>query len=37
MFKQGDIVLVEFPFSDGEGNKIRPALVISNISINHVQ
>ena len=36
MFKQGDIVLVEFPFSDGEGNKIRPALVISNKSINHV-
>ena len=36
MFKQGDIVLVEFPFSDGEGNKIRPALVISNTSINHV-
>ena len=36
MFKQGDIVLVEFPFSDGRGSKIRPALVISNVSINHV-
>lgn len=36
MYKQGDIVLVEFPYSDGAGNKVRPALVISNILISHV-
>ena len=25
-----DIVLVDFPFSDGSGSKVRPALVIQN-------
>ena len=28
--KRGDIVSVDFPFSDGSGSKFRPALVISN-------
>lgn len=36
MYKQGDIVLVDFPFSDGGGSKIRPSLVISNITLNQV-
>ena len=31
-FKQGDIVLVEYPFSERTGNKKRPALVVSNDS-----
>jgi mRNA interferase MazF len=32
--KQGDIVAVDFPFSDGSGIKRRPALVISGDFIN---
>jgi len=28
--RRGDIVLVEFPFSSGAGQKLRPALVIQN-------
>ena len=33
MFKQGDIVIVKFPFTDGSEFKKRPALVISNNKI----
>lgn len=33
MFKRGDIVSVNFPFSDGSGSKLRPALILSNNSI----
>jgi mRNA interferase MazF len=32
--KQGDIVAVDFPFSDGSRIKRRPALVISSNQIN---
>lgn len=32
--KQGDIVLVPFPFIDQTGSKPRPALVISGKSVN---
>ena len=32
--KQRDIILVNFPFSDQYGGKVRPALVISNNSFN---
>ena len=28
--KRGDIVLLAFPFSDGSGTKIRPALVVQS-------
>ena len=31
-YKQGDIVLVEFSFSEGAGSKKRPALIISSYS-----
>src|SRR5690606_18878706 len=31
---QGDIVLVPFPFSDQSGSKPRPAIIISNSSVN---
>jgi len=34
MHEQGDIVLIPFPYSDLTGNKIRPALIISNKNLN---
>lgn len=34
MFDQGDIVAVDFPFTDGSSTKKRPAIVISNKSIS---
>ncbi|KAA9346064.1 type II toxin-antitoxin system PemK/MazF family toxin [Adhaeribacter soli] len=33
-FQQGDIVWVDFPFTDGTQTKPRPALVISNEVVN---
>lgn len=32
--KQRDIVLVPFPFSDQSGQKVRPALIVSNKGFN---
>lgn len=32
--KQGEIVLLEYPFSNLEEKKLRPALIISNNSFN---
>ena len=32
--KQGDIVIIEFPFSDLAEKKIRPAVVLSNATYN---
>lgn len=32
--KQRDIVLVPFPFADQSGQKIRPALIVSNDKFN---
>ena len=26
--KRGDVVLMDYPFSDGTGSKVRPALVV---------
>jgi mRNA interferase MazF len=34
MYKQGDVVIVKFPFTDGSEFKRRPALVISNELVN---
>lgn len=33
-FYPGDIVWVNFPFTDGSSSKIRPALVLSNTKVN---
>ena len=33
-YKQRDILLVPFPFSDQSGNKVRPVLIISNDMFN---
>jgi len=27
-FAKGEVVLIDFPFSDGSGSKIRPALIV---------
>ncbi|MEK6886775.1 MAG: type II toxin-antitoxin system PemK/MazF family toxin, partial [Nanoarchaeota archaeon] len=37
VYKQRDIVLIPFPYSDLTGAKQRPALIISNNKINHTQ
>lgn len=34
MFKQGDIILTKFPFSNLTDAKLRPAIVISNNNLN---
>ena len=31
---RGDVVLVDYPFSDRTGNKVRPALVVQNDNLN---
>jgi mRNA interferase MazF len=31
---RGDIVLVDYPFSDGTGSKVRPALVVQADALN---
>ena len=34
IYKQGDIVVVNFPFTDISQTKKRPALVVSNDNVN---
>ena len=34
MFRQGDIVLTIFPYTDLSGSKLRPALIISDDAVN---
>lgn len=34
MTRRGDIVIIDFPFSDGSGSKIRPCLVVQNDADN---
>jgi mRNA interferase MazF len=36
-FRQGDIVIVPFPFSDGQLAKSRPAVVISGERVNNTR
>ncbi len=36
-FKFGDIVLLRFPFTDQQGSKRRPAVVISNQAYNEAR
>lgn len=33
-FQRGDVVIVRFPFSSGQGAKIRPALIVQNDADN---
>jgi len=33
-FQQKELVLLPYPFSDQEGNKVRPAIIISNNNFN---
>lgn len=33
-YKRGDVVWVEFPFTDALASKTRPALVLSNATVN---
>jgi mRNA interferase MazF len=32
---RGEVVLVDYPFSDRTGSKVRPALVVQNDTLNH--
>ena len=34
MYKQKDIVIIPFPYSDLTGSKLRPALILSNNKLN---
>ena len=33
-YNQGDIVLIPFPFTDLSNSKVRPALIVSNATVN---
>jgi mRNA interferase MazF len=35
-YHQRDIVIANFPFSDGSGSKERPVLIISNDNVNEI-
>ncbi len=34
MVRRGDVVLLDYPFSDGSGRKVRPALVVQGDAYN---
>lgn len=31
---RGEVVLVDYPYSDGTGSKVRPALVVQSDNLN---
>jgi mRNA interferase MazF len=33
--KRGDVVILDHPYSDGSGSKVRPALIVQNNRDNH--
>jgi mRNA interferase MazF len=33
-YQQGDIVIIEYPYSDGTGGKVRPVIIVSNDTAN---
>ena len=35
MVSRGDVVLVDYPFSDRTGSKVRPAVVVQSDALNH--
>ena len=35
--KRGDLVLVDYPFSDGTGSKVRPSLVVQADTLNRLR
>ena len=35
-YKKGDVVIIKFPFTDLSSAKKRPALIISNDTVNHL-
>ncbi len=34
-YKKGEIVLAQFPFTDGTGTKLRPVLILTISSVRH--
>ncbi len=34
MYQRGDVVIVSFPFTDGSGEKARPAVIVSGARYN---
>lgn len=34
MYQKGDVVIVSFPFTDGSGEKARPAVIVSGTRYN---
>lgn len=34
-YNQGDVVLLPFSFTDQQGFKVRPGVIVSNSSVNH--
>ena len=37
IFSQGDIVIVEYPFTSNLSSKVRPAIIVSNNLVNATQ
>jgi mRNA interferase MazF len=34
MTRRGDVIVINFPYSDGTGSKVRPALIVQNDTDN---